>query len=133
MLRAQTMRHRDWLRLDEARTALRWAWHRFFQRHDVLLMPVMPVTAFPHDQRPFSRRSLEVDGQSRHYFDCLFWAGLPSAAYLPSTVIPTGPGSDGLPIGVQIVGPAFGGLKTIQLAQILESRGFAFVPPPALA
>lgn len=133
MLRAQTMRHRDWLRLDEARAALRWAWHRFFQRHDVLLMPVMPVTAFPHDQRPFSKRSLEVDGQPRHYFDCLFWAGLPGAAYLPSTVIPTGPGSDGLPIGVQIVGPAFGDLKTIQLAQILETRGYAFVPPPALA
>jgi amidase len=133
MLRAQTMRHRDWARLDEARTALRWAWHRFFQRHDVLLMPVMPVPAFAHDHRPFSQRSLAVDGQPRHYFDCLFWAGLPGASHLPSTVIPTGAGRDGLPIGVQLVGPAFGDLKTIQLAQLLEARGFAFVPPPALA
>jgi amidase len=133
MLRAQTLRHRDWLRADEARTALCWAWHRFFQRHDVMLMPVMPVPAFAHDHRPFSQRSLNVDGRQRHYFECLFWAGLPGASHLPSTVIPTGPGRDGLPIGVQIVGPAFGDLKTIQLAQQLESRGFAFVPPPALA
>lgn len=133
MLRAQTMRHRDWVRLDEGRTALKWSWHRFFRRHDVLLMPVMPVPAFAHDHRPFSQRSLLVDGQPRHYFDCLFWAGLPGASHLPSTVIPTGPGRDGLPIGVQLVGPAFGDLKTIQLAQLLEARGFAFVPPPALA
>ncbi|HWS74498.1 MAG TPA: amidase [Quisquiliibacterium sp.] len=132
MLRAQTLRHRDWLRADEARTALRWAWHRFFQRYDVMLMPVMPVPAFAHDHRPFSQRSLSVDGRQRHYFECLFWAGLPGASLLPSTVIPTGAGSDGLPIGVQIVGPAFGDLKTIQLAQQLESRGFSFVPPPAL-
>ena len=130
MLRAQTLRHRDWLAVDEARTALRWAWHRFFQRWDVLLMPVMPVAAFPHDHRPFSQRSLEVDGERRHYFDCLFWAGLAGASYLPSTVIPTGPGAEGLPIGVQIVGPGFGDLLTIQLAQQLESRGFTFMPPP---
>ena len=130
MLRAQTLRHRDWLAVDEARTALRWAWHRFFQRWDVLLMPVMPVAAFPHDHRPFSRRGLTVDGEPRHYFDCLFWAGLAGASYLPSTVVPTGPGSEGLPIGVQIVGPAFGDLLTIQVAQQLEARGFSFVPPP---
>lgn len=133
MVRAQTVHHRDWMRLDEARTALRWAWHRFFQRYDVLLMPVMPVTAFPHDHRPFSQRSLPVDGRPRPYFDCLFWAGLPTVAYLPSTAIPTGPGSDGLPIGVQIVGPAGGDLRTIELAQRLEAMGCAFVPPPALA
>lgn len=133
MLRAQTMRHRDWARLDEARTALKWAWHRFFQQWDVLLMPVMPVPAFEHDHRPFSQRSLMVDGVQRPYFDCLFWAGLPGVSCLPVTVIPTGPGREGLPIGVQLVGPAFGDLKTIQLAQLLEARGFAFVPPPALA
>ena len=29
-----------------------------------------------------------------------------------------------------IVGPAYGDLRTIQLAQRLESLGFAFRPPP---
>lgn len=133
MIRAQAMHHRDWLAVDEQRVALRWAWHRFFQNYDVLLMPVMPVTAFPHDHRPMSQRTLSVDGQDRHYFDCLFWAGLAAVSLLPSTVIPTGPGSDGLPIGVQIVGPFNGDLRTIELAQRLESLGFAFVPPPGLA
>ena len=35
VLRAQTMRARDWQRLNEARTQIRWAWHRFFQQFDV--------------------------------------------------------------------------------------------------
>jgi amidase len=48
---------------------------------------------------------------------------------LPATIIPTGPDSNGLPIGVQIIGPMWGDLKTIQLAQHLERLGFAFVAP----
>ena len=47
-----------------------------------------------------------VDGVDRPYFSATFWAGLPTLAYLPSTVIPAGAGPDGLPIGVQIIGPA---------------------------
>lgn len=35
--------------------------------------------------------------------------------------------------GVPIIGPAYGDLRTIQLAQRLEQHGFAFVPPPACA
>ena len=49
---------------------------------------------------------------------------------LPATVIPTGPDAKGLPIGLQIIGPMFGDLKTIQLAQHLERMGFAFQAPP---
>lgn len=128
--RAQIVRHRDWVAADEARAAIRWAWHRFFGRYDALLLPVMPTAAFPHDHRPMTQRSLLVDGVERPYFDCLFWAGLATVAYLPSTVVPTGPDGDGLPIGVQIVGPAYADLRTIQLARFLESRGYGFTPPP---
>ena len=40
------------------------------------------------------------------------------------------PMTQGLPIGVQIVGPEYGDLATIEVAQILEQRGFAFRSPP---
>ena len=130
LLRAQTMRARDWQRLNEARTKIRWAWHRFFQQHDFLLMPIMPTTAFAHDHSPEAGRRITVDGVDRPYFSQVFWAGLAGVAYLPSTVIPAGAGPDGLPIGVQIMGPAFGDLRTVQLAQRLEKLGFAFKPPP---
>ena len=51
-------------------------------------------------------------------------------SYLPSTVIPTGPNDEGLPIGVQIIGRQYGDLETIGLAKLLEAEGYAFTPPP---
>jgi amidase len=127
--RWQTLRVRDWGRLNEARNKLRWAWRRFFDQVDFLITPVMPVTAFPHDHSPEGSRTIDVDGQSVPYFNQTFWAGLAGVAYLPATVFPAGLASDGLPVGLQIIGPAFGDLRTIQLAQRLEQLGFAFVPP----
>ncbi|MCB1743101.1 MAG: amidase, partial [Gammaproteobacteria bacterium] len=130
LLRNQTARHRDWLRSNEQRTHMRWAWHRFFQSYDVLLTPVMAVPAFRHDQRPFKQRKVEVDGRHRPYFEQVFWAGLTGASLLPSTVVPTGASSEGTPIGVQIAGAEFADLDTIALAGWLElEAGFRFVPP----
>ena len=34
---------------------MRWAWHAFFNRYDVLLTPIMPTSAFPHDHRAVRR------------------------------------------------------------------------------
>ena len=130
--RWQTLRVRDWTRLNEARTQIRWAWQRFFEHHDFLITPVMPTSAFPHDHAPFGQRQVLVDGHAHPYFMQTFWAGLAGVAYLPATVLPAGSCSGGLPIGVQVIGPAFGDLRTIQLAQRLETAGFAFRPPPKL-
>jgi amidase len=132
-VRWETLRTRDWARYNEARTKLRWAWRRFFDGVDFLITPVMPVTAFPHDHRPEGERVIDVDGQSLPYFNQTFWAGLAGVAYLPATVFPAGLATDGLPVGLQIIGPAYGDLGAIQLAQRLEQMGFAFVAPPGFA
>ena len=131
--RAETMRHRTWGQLHEARTRLRWAWKAFFDEVDFLIIPVMPVTAFPHEHGAEGSRKIQIDGQAHPYYCQTFWAGLTSVAHLPSTVIPAGTASDGLPVGLQIVGPTWSDLRTIGLAQRLEAMGFAFTPPPALA
>jgi amidase len=128
--RWRTIRMRDWGTLNEQRTQLRWAWRRFFQDYDFLVTPVMPTTAFAHDHRPEGERTIDVDGQTVNYFSQTFWAGLAGVAYLPATVIPAGSAADGLPVGVQIIGPAYGDLRTIQLAQRLERLGFQFKQPP---
>jgi len=70
---------------------------------------------------------------SRTHHQQMFWAGLTGVAFLPSTVIPTGPDANGLPIGVQLVGPAYGDRVTIGAAAALEATGFAFRPPPGLS
>ena len=102
-----TLSHRDWLRYNNMRDYLRWAWHHFFQDYDILLAPQNPTPAFPHDHAPQEQRILMVDGKPQNYMNQIFWAGLTGISRLPSTVIPTGPDADGLPIGVQIVGNAW--------------------------
>ena len=129
--RSQVARFRDWTANNELRTHIRWQWHAFFEGYDIVLAPVMATSAFPHDHRPFGERTVMVNGNAEPYFNQVFWAGLASVAYLPSTVIPTGPDQAGLPIGVQIIGPEYGDLITIGVAKLLEREGFAFTPPPA--
>lgn len=129
VFRAQVASFKMWKQHDERRSHLRWKWHEFFKQYDLVVMPIMSTAAFKHDHRPLSQRTITIDGVARPYFDQVFWAGLASASYLPSTVIPTGLSATGLPIGVQIVGPEYGDLITINAAQMLESSGFGFTPP----
>jgi amidase len=130
-LRAQVSSFKEWGQANEMRHQLRWRWHEYFKQYDILLTPMMATAAFEHDQRPFAERTLQVDNQERPYFEQVFWAGLTGVAYLPSTVIPTGLNDIGLPIGVQIIGPQYGDLITIGVAQKLERMGFAFEAPAA--
>ena len=129
-LRRQIATYRDYADANEHRSRLRWAWHEFFKHYDVLIAPVMATSAFKHDHQSFGRRQITIDGELHPYFQQVFWAGLAICSYLPATVVPTGPDQEGLPIGVQIIGPEYGDLKTIGFAQQLERAGFAFTPPP---
>ena len=131
VFRAQVASFKMWKQNDEQRSHLRWKWHEFFKQYDLMLMPVMSTAAFEHDHRPMSQRTLTVNGEPRGYFEQVFWAGLASVSYLPSTVIPTGLNGEGLPIGVQIVGPEYGDLVTLGAARMMEAAGFAFTPPAA--
>lgn len=130
--RGETMRVRDWIQFNEARVKIRWAWRRYFDDVDFLITPVMPTTAFRHDHRPENQRTILIDGVESPYFSQLFWAGLATVAFLPATVIPAGVAGDGLPVGLQIIGPAYADLRTIGLAQRLEALGFCFRPPAGL-
>jgi amidase len=131
-LRMQTLSHRDWLLQHEAREGLRWAWQRFFEDVDLVVMPIAATSAFPRDEGPMEARRIDIDGVPQGHYQQLFWAGVTGVAYLPSTIVPTGPGADGLPLGVQLVGPAFGDRTTIGAAAALEAAGFAFRPPPGV-
>ena len=127
--RSQVARFREWVGNNEKRTHIRWAWFKFFRDYDIVLIPIMARSAFPHDHRPFGERTITVNGQPQGYFQQVFWAGVPTNAYLPSTIVPTGLDDEGLPIGVQIVGPEYGDLTTLGVARLLEQQGFAFTPP----
>lgn len=103
--RGLAMSHRDWIWLDRHRTQLAVAWQRTFADWDVVLCPAAPVTAFAHDDRPMQQRLIDVDGQSLPYGSLSCWAGISQPAGLPVTTVPVGLDRDGLPIGLQVIGP----------------------------
>ena len=130
--RANIMMHRDWIRHNVRRERLRQAWDDFFADWDVLIAPQFTVPAIPHDHRPFHERTIDVDGSPRPYFEPLFWAGIVIASYLPSTVFPTGANSQGLPIGLQVIGAPYQDHQCIRVADLISRELGGFTPPPDL-
>jgi amidase len=132
MLRATDLLHPDWLKQHERRMQLRRVWSRFFQDFDVLLCPAMAGPAYPHmhDKRPWWERRITAGGREIAYNDMLFWPGITGGFHLPATVAPLGQTREGLPLGVQIVGPLFGDRTTIEVAQLLETGWRGFEQPP---
>ena len=75
--------------------------------------------------------TIVVNGKPVSFSDQLFWAGYSGVTFLPATAAPIGLTADGLPVGVQIVGPQYGDYTTIAFAKLLEKEYRSFVPPPA--
>ena len=134
MIRAHAMSHRDWLRLNEERHRMRLAWDAFFVDHDLLLCPVAATTAFSHNHAGERwQRMVSVNGQPQPSTTQMFWAGWSGNCYLPSTVAPVGLAADGLPVGVQIVGPQYGDHECIRFASLLAREIGGYRPPPGHA
>jgi amidase len=131
VVRASTQYYRDWHAHNERRTHLRGLWHEVFKDYDVLLTPICSTPAFTHDQNPkISARKLQVNNSPRRYMEQIFWAGLTGVSYLPSTLLPTGPNKEGLPIGVQVAGAEMADLTTIEFSRLVHEEMGGFVPAP---
>ena len=129
--RAFTQVHRDWLRAHERRTHLREAWAAFFREWDLLLCPTAASTAFAHQQEGLRHeRTIPVNDRPEPTVDQLFWAGLSSVVYLPSTVAPVGVARDGLPCGLQIIAGHGRDKTALAFAKMMERQIGGFVPPP---
>ena len=90
--------------------------HRFFQEWDLLLTPAVSVAAFPADQ-------LQPDGWPHHVWDWVMWAEFSypfNFSGNPAASAPCGFTAEGLPVGVQIVGPRFDDLGVLQAAAAFE-------------
>jgi amidase len=130
----------EWFRLLERREHMFRQFLAFFAGVDVLLCPAAVVVAFPHDidesdgpHRTQLARRLTVNGREIPYFDNFTWPSIATCSNLPSTVIPTGRFVDGLPAGVQVIGPYLEDRTTLRFASLVEAELGGFRPPPALA
>jgi amidase len=127
---AYTARYREWAAADATRMLLAQEMVEVFDRYDVILAPVSPTPAFPHDRRPFARRRLKLsDGREIAYSNMLAWIALATACRLPATVVPAGRTPQGLPVGVQLIGPKAGDAKTLSIAQAIDTDVLGFEAP----
>jgi amidase len=124
------LRHSEWRDLDNERAKFRLAWREFFKDWDIVIAPISATPAFKHDHSALAGRTLVVNGKTVPYFQQLFWAGIVTVSYLPSTVFPTGPGKIGLPIGLQAFGDAYDDLITVDFARLVSREFGGFAPPP---
>jgi aspartyl-tRNA(Asn)/glutamyl-tRNA(Gln) amidotransferase subunit A len=89
----------------------------FFDNFDLLLTPTMAVPAFPIDQRPSVIGGKTVDP---------FWGFLPftypiNISGQTAASIPCGYSSDGMPIGLHIIGPKGSEAKVLQACAAFEA------------
>lgn len=130
-LRGMTLSHRAWVLDDGARGRLRAQWRELFKTFDAVICPVMPTPAYPHDHSAEQEtRRINIDGKDYVYPDQLAWPGIATLPGLPATAIPTGRSPEGLPVGVQIVGPWLEDRTPLRLAELIEREFGGFVPPP---
>ncbi len=132
--RGTVLDHAGWLQMNERRAMLREMWNRFFGDVDVLLCPVMPRAAIPHDQKGgVGSRTVEIGGRTRPYVDMIVWCGLTCGVYLPATVVPVGMTNEGLPVGVQVVANFMDDRTALHVARHLEKAFGGVTPPPGFA
>jgi amidase len=123
--------HAEWLEAHEARERIAVQIKASFDKRDVIIAPIAPVTAFPHDHRAFQKRTLKTsNGKAIPYTAMLNWIALATALGLPATSFPAGLSKSGLPVGVQIIGPHGGDSRTLAVAEAIEDAFGGFVPPP---
>ena len=95
--------------------ALRRAVKEYFTRYDIFLCPTVPMPAYPHGQREF-----HIEGQTlagRHTLRLTLPWDLTGS---PAISVPFGWSTEGLPIGVQLVGRHFDELTLLRAAHALE-------------
>ncbi|WP_336082417.1 amidase [Nocardia sp. SSK8] len=129
-LRGMVLSHRDWVQANNRREFHRHSWRQLFTEFDVVLCPITPTPAFPHNHDGgLDDRHLDIDGVAYPYFDQLVWAGMATMPGLPATAIPTGLSTEGLPVGVQLIGPGYEDRTPLRLAELLEQQIGGFRAP----
>ncbi|MEV6252583.1 MULTISPECIES: amidase [unclassified Nocardia] len=128
--RAFVAGHGDWIRADRVRMVLADQWRRLFDEFDVVLCPITPTPAFPHDHSDMDTRTIDIDGTTHPYNYHLVWASIATLLGLPSTATPIGRSPEGLPYGMQIIGPYLEDHTTLRFAELIEQEFGGFSPPP---
>src|SRR5262252_1318941 len=110
-----------WMRRDAVRTRVMEQMRQF----PILLCPPAAVPAFRHGERSWT-----IEGKTVQYLDAWSYTEWFNLLGNPAAVIPVSHSSQGLPIGVQIVGRPWEEEPVLAIAAALESECAAWRQPP---
>ncbi len=107
-----------YLKAQKVRSLIAQDFVEAYKRVDAIVTPTSPVTAFRLGERT-------ADPLAMYLADIYTVTG--SLAGVPGISVPCGKTSEGLPVGLQIFGPAFGEARMLQLAHAFEKAGGASI------
>ncbi|MCX4090783.1 amidase [Nocardia sp. alder85J] len=129
-MRGMVVSHRDWIAADTRRELHRQGWRRLFAEFDAVVCPISPIPAYPHAHDPGRRElRIEIDGVEHPYSDLSVRPGVATMPGRPATAVPAGRSPEGLPVGVQLLGPMFEDRTPLRLAELLEQAIGGFHAP----
>jgi amidase len=102
---------------ERARVDLRRTMRGVFERYDYLLTPCVPVPPFPVGQdypETIGGRKMAT------YIEWIAPTFVLTLTSLPIACVPAGLDSNGLPVGIQVVGPPMGEESVLALARRIE-------------
>jgi aspartyl-tRNA(Asn)/glutamyl-tRNA(Gln) amidotransferase subunit A len=102
----------DYLHAMRMRAPMRRAWAEMFSKIDVLAAPSRATVSYPVD-KTFDKAYPGIGASSP--------IGAANLVGVPAVSVPNGFGQDGLPTGLQLVGPAWGESELIELASLYQS------------
>jgi amidase len=108
-----------------ARDALRLEILGQMQKYSVLLCPVAAIPAFHHGEREW-----QIEGKTVKYLDAWSYCEWFNLLGMPAAVVPVSQSSEGLPIGVQVVGLPWQEELALSIAEAIETRAGTWRRPP---
>src|SRR6202049_2555087 len=113
---------------EQKRAQLFQRFAKFFERYDLLITPQSPVKQFPVEM---NFPTLINDKKLENYTDWIAGSFLIPPMRLPGGCGPAGMTSDGLPVGIQIVGPRFEEPLILSVMKIVQETHPIGWPPHA--
>ena len=102
-----------YLKALKVRNLIRGDFGKVFEKCEAILMPVAPTTAFKIGEK--------IDDPLQMYLSDIYTIAV-NLAGIPGISIPCGFDKKGLPIGLQIIAPAFGEDKLLRIARMYEKE-----------